>query len=80
MGKATHDQLVGAVVHLACEAGESGFPLLEVGLTLIVRAGRFSLPIRSLLATLGTIILTIIDVLIDEGQRDPFNSFNREGS
>lgn len=65
MAMRTRAELRAALVALACDAGESGFALAEVGITLIVRAGAYPLAVKSLLATLGTVVLTLLDVVSD---------------
>lgn len=60
--KTTREELLNRVSVMACEAGENGCTLLEIGLISIVRAASFSLPVRSLLASLATILLALLDL------------------
>jgi len=56
------EDILAEIVSLACDAGENGNVLLETGLVMVVRAAQYPLPIRSALATLGSMLLLLVDV------------------
>jgi hypothetical protein len=66
----TRDDLLERTRELMLEAGESGVPLLEGGLQILMRATRFSLPVKALLLALGQLVMTICEELAgDRGRR-----------